>query len=231
MNMEVTVIIPCGGHHATLLRDAVASCLNAKPAPDRIIIIDDDAAPPVNIIGAPENVQVYRLPYHRGRSAARNFAIQMAVTPWIYFLDADDFLEPTAISDFRAIVNDAPINLVYADYDWIDTTGQRHRVAKQEFNQRLVGSNNPCNIGFFVQRERTLAINGFDDDMSIGEYWDFFLRYVSNPKVKIHKHNRPFFAARQLSSVLPEAPALLQMASLKISAMIRGGYYQAWKTR
>lgn len=234
-NNQVSIIIPCGGSHAEYICDAVESCLKAKPCPDRIIVVDDDANPAVDLnhrpAGASYSVMMRRLNEHHGRSYARNFGVVQTDTPWLYFLDADDFLEPTAISDFWQIVSTKSPDLIYADYCYIDKNGERVLVAKDPATRRTMAFRNPVNIGMFVRKDRFLAIGGFDEDMSLGEYWDFFLRYAMNPKIKVVKHSRPFFTARQASSVLPNATEMMARATSKIQGMIRGRYYEDWKDR
>ena len=226
--IEVTVIIPCGGWHSRYVNDAVQSCLQADPPPTKIIVVDDGSVPPVRL-GRHPLVELLCLPTHSGRSAARNLAVELATTDWLYFLDSDDFLEPTAIADFLSIVEARPCDLAYADYDYLTATSERVRVGKAPWVFMPTDCRNLVNIGLFVKRDRFRLVGGFDEDMAIGEYWDFFLRYTANKAAKVVKHNRPFFVARQSSSVNPKAQPLMEQASLKIAAMIRGQYYHRWK--
>jgi len=226
----VTVIIPVGGHHGICVVDAVNSCFEADPAPKEVIVVDDccDNLAPKDISKA----TLYRFKRHRGRSAARNFAATKAKTPWLFFLDADDVLEPTAIADFHKCCRKHP-DVVYADYDFIDPSADKRVRVEQppvptKLRERRIYTYNPVNIGMFVKRQRYLDVGGMDEDMAIGEYRDFFLRYTANPKVIIEKHDRPFFVAGAQTSVLKDAGPLMTMASQKIMALIRGGYYWRW---
>lgn len=221
--MNVTVIIPCGGTHSKMVSDAVQSCLKVEVP---VIVIDDISIPPVRL-GTSPLVSLHRLPVHRGRSYARNFGAKLAETEWLYFLDSDDMIEPTAIEDFRAVADSCDIS--YADYDYVDAAGERVRVEKHPYSYSLTSQKNLVNIGMFVRRDRFEKIGGFDEDMQFGEYWDFFLRHTANPKIRVHKNARPYFVARP-ASVNPDAQRLLQNGSLKIQAMIRGGYYREWRT-
>lgn len=246
MDDHVSIIIPCGGHHAQYVGDAVDSCLKADPPPDEIIVVDDFTTPPISL-NHTSIVKVCRLKAHKGRSYARNYGVDRTRSEWLFFLDADDFLEPTAISDFQEIIEDETVDLIYADYDYINEQSERVRVKKHPFNRAINPSRhrrlmkrdnvlmilkhqrrNLVNIGMFVRRNRFLVVNGFDEDMMVAEYWDFFIRYSSNPKIKVFKHTRPFFVARAGTSILPDAKGLMASASLKINAMLRGGYYRKW---
>lgn len=234
MSYGVTVIIPCGGHHARYVNDALRSCLSAVPTPDAIIVADDCSRPEVQI-GSElvTGCHLMRFNDHIGRSAARNVAVNKADTPWLFFLDADDLLEPTAILDFESIVGTRRADIVFADYDYLDQSGKRHRVSKLPPPPARVpiSKSNLVNIGLFVRRSRFLSIGGFDEDMAFAEYWDLYLRYVSDPKVQIVKADRPFFVARQSSSVARNPQAMMARASAKIQAMIKGGYYSGGRVR
>lgn len=236
MNDAVSVIIPCGAWHGKYIGEAVSSCLKADPPPDRVVVVDDLANPPVHL-NQSQSVSLYRLKEHRGRSYARNFAVQKASTPWLFFLDADDFLEPTAIADFQTIIASNKADLIYADYDYVNQGGVRTKVAKRQSKLRCSRRRlrpprfyrNIVNIGMFVRSDRFKMIGGFDENMAIAEYWDFFLRYTANPHIRVIKHSRPFFVARQSSSVLPDAKELMADASLRIRKMTKKGYYGQWK--
>lgn len=223
----LTVIIPCGGHHAKYVNDAVQSCLNGTERPERIIVVDDCARPPVRL-ARHDVVSVLSATQHIGRSAARNWAARSTDTEWLYFLDADDMLEPTAIADFKSLLHHSP-DIIYADYQYLDQQGVKQVVEKKMFTRRPTDCHNYYNIGMFVKRERFELIGGFDDDMAMAEYWDFFLRYTANEKVRIMKHTRPFFTARQNASVSPNAYTALRRGCEKITAMIRGQYYYPWR--
>jgi len=224
----VTIIIPCGGHHWQFVADAVKSCMDSSEVPEAVIVIDD-ASDQFYALPAYENLRVIRH-RHAGRSAARNLATKEATTEWLFFLDADDLLEPTAIPDFRHHLeaNRQPIGFLYADYDYLDGDGQRRRVEKEPFRHMKVRpmDRNYFNIGMFVRRTRFEEVGGFDEGMVFGEYWDFALRYLrtATPLLVI-KNDRPFILAGAYSSVAADPAAGMESATGKIQAMIRGGYY------
>jgi glycosyltransferase involved in cell wall biosynthesis len=240
---SVSVIIPCGGEHARYVGDAVASCMKGLVCPYEVIVVDDAANAPVDQAldlmshaVAPPHVRVYQLDHHMGRSAARNYAVGRSAGAWLFFLDADDILEPTAMADFLRICDVPPVaDIVYADYDYLDDAGQKRRVEKPRWvrsGHRLPPDvSNPVNIGMFVKKDRFLAVGGFDEDMAFMEYWDFFLRYTANPSAQVLKARRPFFTARCHSVAGDRAQTMAWLGSRKIQAMIRGGYYTQWAHR
>lgn len=238
MDQSVAVIIPCGGSHTKYVDEAVESCLKADPRPREIAVVDDCSSPPIGMLlaqmnGNPSGLSLHKLQRHQGRSCARNYAVKQTNSDWLYFLDADDLLEPTAISDFWTLLKRTPnLHLAYADYDYLDEFGNRHRVEKQPWGRSArplrMGGRNPVNIGMFVRRDRFKLIGGFDEEVEFCGYWDMFLRYAMNPIIQIVKNRRPFFVARSLSVVGDHATELIERGSKKVRTMIRGGYYQEW---
>ena len=227
---DVTIIIPCGGHHGQFVGEAVDSAIAAGA--DNIIVVDDKSCPPVDLKRF-KSVIVSCPVDHIGRSAARNIAISLAMTKWLYFLDADDWMEPTAISDFRTILDqcDSEPQMIYADYHYRTEGDPDHLilVKKAEFMRKRWDTRNLVNIGMFVKCDRFKLIGGFDEDVSMGEYWDFFLKYTANPKITVYKHSRPFFIARANGSVHPDPKRALMVGSRKIACLIKAGYYLPWR--
>lgn len=225
---DVTVIIPCGGHHAAFIGEAVESALQAGA--DHIIVVDDYSQPAVDM-KSDHNVTVLTATHHIGRSAARNLAAEKVTTEWMYFLDADDWMEPTAIQDFRKIIACHKADIIYADYHYRSSEypDQLIPVEKPEFIRKRNDSRNLVNIGMFVKRNRFDLIGGFTKDICMGEYWDFFLRYTANPSIVVHKHTRPFFIARAYGSVEPNPTRALQYGCRRIARRIRSNYYMQWK--
>lgn len=224
---SVTVIIPCGAHHARYVTEAVASCLAADPAPDRVIVVDDGADPPVPAI---PGVQIER-PGHMGRSLARNYAAHLARTDWLYFLDADDLLFSNAIEQFRGCLRKEPA-VVWADYAWWEpATGRAGVFHQYDFRRERLPGNNVVNIGMFVLRSRFLDVGGFDPRLDFSEERDFFSRYVANPGIRWFKHHRPFFQARVGCHAAPDARERMEEGTATINGRWYAGYYESFARR
>ena len=76
----------------------------------------------------PGLVQVLRHPANRGQSAARNAMIDTARGDYLWFIDADDVVEPGALAQLRAVVQAQAPDLVLCDYRVLrERAGRRHR--------------------------------------------------------------------------------------------------------
>lgn len=91
---QVTVIIPAKNRQALLIR-SVESILK-QPVLSRIVIIDDGSDIPLSIKSKthPNRIKIIRLPHSRGPANARNIGLKFVSTPFVAFLDSDDYWQP-----------------------------------------------------------------------------------------------------------------------------------------
>lgn len=230
---DVAIVTPVGCGHAELVSEAVASVFQqGATLPKEMVVVDDSAEPPVNLPDQPD-LRVVRITPPPCRSRARNIGVSLTNTPWLYFLDADDWLEPTAIGDFAQILVEHPdVQIVWANYHHsVSWKGRARLCAQKPFSRDRMRVKNQAHIGLFVLRERFDAIGGFDESLEIGEDRDFFSRYLLNPKIRFHKHTRPFVKIRRGKHALPNAGRLYGTAMERINKMFAEGYYDRWASR
>jgi glycosyltransferase involved in cell wall biosynthesis len=177
----VSVIIPCF-KHAQYLKQAVESVLAQTYPAVEIIVIDD---------GSPDNTAEVaasfgdRIIYHRqenaGLSAARNKGISLATGEHLLFLDADDLLQPFAISEAMEL---SATDVICTG--WIDIDPQGRTLAKMNpavllpdpFHALLEKNIAPCHA--FVVRKRAVdAVGAFDVELQSHEDWDLWLRLAA----------------------------------------------------
>ncbi len=126
----------------------------------------------------------------KGRSAARNQAVDSSKAEWLFFLDADDVIHPEAFENvglfldgFDAIWgNIYELNAGVVAWRW-----QVPRIATYEqllaFDPYLT-----LQMGHFVKREHCLK---FNEEMNTGEDWDYYLRMWREKRCA--KIDRAFF--------------------------------------
>jgi glycosyltransferase involved in cell wall biosynthesis len=176
MDKFTTVIIPSLGRES--LKKCIDS-LKAQTDPDYKVIIVYDGAP-VNIFETdyePGLVTTIQLPTRIGHAGlVRNVAIPLVTTPWISFLDDDDFFDPTYIE-----------RLKFWDSKGYDLVSFTYKNLENGNTQPPLGSTEMryCNIGIsfsikndFVRKNNILFQNRgcedyflLDDARTAGAKW------------------------------------------------------------
>lgn len=121
----LSVIIPAY-NRATLVRRALASCLNQDDSDFEVVVVDDGSsdgtAEVVESVGDPR-IRLIRLPVNRGRCPARNAGMAAARGEWFVFLDSDDELLPGALATIRRRAMAAPADVGVLRFMCVDESG------------------------------------------------------------------------------------------------------------
>jgi glycosyltransferase involved in cell wall biosynthesis len=120
-------------------------------------------------------IRVIDLEVNRGLPAARNAGVQQARADLVFFLDADDLIEPTALEKLAWCLESYPeysfckgLTVHFGAEEYLTTAGF------QSGNLFLV--QNPITIRALVRRRVVLEVGGFDETLRAGlEDWDFWL--------------------------------------------------------
>lgn len=81
-----------------------------------------------------ERVQIIDFPKNRGPAAARNAGLATAKSPYVAFLDSDDWVEPEMYEKLYAAVTSHPdISVAYCDYKSVKDDSGVHRVSYPEW--------------------------------------------------------------------------------------------------
>lgn len=123
----VSVVIPVGPGHVWTLIDAIDSVEGQTFRKWELIVVDDGAAE--SSVDYKEATEWNRLkkafPFVRflqtpkrpqGAGYARNYGASVAKAPLLLFLDADDWLTPTALADMIEARDTNPDAIIYSDY-------------------------------------------------------------------------------------------------------------------
>ena len=114
--------------------------------------------------------------HNQGLPAARNSGLRKATAPLLFFLDADDLLEPTALEKLAWCLVSHP-ELAFCKGRTVGFGAQQYRSSVGfEATARFL-DRNPVTISAMVRRKVALAVDGFDESLRCGlEDWDFWLR-------------------------------------------------------
>jgi glycosyltransferase involved in cell wall biosynthesis len=205
----VSIVIPVGIGHSAQLFDAVDS-IEAQTFRrwETIIVFDgmDREQEELDIIERIEKaypfVKFIKIAEKHGAGHARNEGCKIARSPLLMFLDADDWLTPSAIEEM-VIEHERTGDVIYTDYygqAFIDKDS-----AVSAYGKRLVAYNDEtgeammhyssarfdckraqsqptkelyiwCLITCLFPRRYHEAIGGFDEDMESWEDWDYWIR-------------------------------------------------------
>ncbi len=149
------------------------------------IIVNDASCDPVSLAilaalrDTDPRIKVLDQPERRGPAAARNLAAKAANSPYLFFLDSDDLLEPTALEKMLWCLESHPEWAACKGYTCA-FEGQSY-VAKVGFDQAwLFLDRDPITLTALVRRMAFSEVDGFDETMRTGlEDWDLWLRFAA----------------------------------------------------
>lgn len=177
-NSNVTIIIPCY-NDGQYLMEALQSIYNQTLLPEKIIIVDDGSNTNTKNVLATINNPLVQIVHqkNKGVSAARNYAISLALTDYIVNLDADDYFEPTFIEKAVELLNN--------NEHFIAVGSNFRKFCKLktiEVLKPLGGSLtdfiviNNCIANTMFRKKCWEVVGGFDEKMQEGyEDWEFWI--------------------------------------------------------
>jgi len=211
---HLSVVIPCY-HQARFVRGLTLQLLTELSDPPEIIIIDDESTqddPASEVKDLP--VRVIRNSQRQGVSGARNTGLSHATREFVCFIDADDRIQPGALSKacgvLRRTLGESAICGLVAGF--IDSEGQAifpqggegilecPEISHLTYSYFQQGGRIMPNVGRFVfRREFFETVGGFSPNLEQAEDWDLILRWVKQSPIlffpvpmnfyRIHSYN------------------------------------------
>lgn len=174
---KVTVIIPVGDRHEPYLPDALDSVLGQTYSDWDVIVVDDTTTQEVDVvaIGAPY-AEVLRTGGKRGPGHARNIAVDHCRTEWILFLDADDYLVPTALSTMVKAVESVATSFVYGDGYREEADGTIELGEAPDYEQKFWLMDGQIPVTSLIKRDDFREVGGFDEEMEGWEDKELFIK-------------------------------------------------------
>ncbi len=195
---NVDVIIPT--HNCIFIAEAIESVIHQTHQNINIIIIDDGSNNDTR-----DTVQRYRNLYpgkiiyyyqhHQGPAAARNTGFKKSSNEYIAFLDADDIWLPEKIEkQLLKFKNDLNIGFVYCDNYFIDKSGniikdyvRKVKLVEGDILLDFFMDFFLITSGIMLKRSCLERTGMFDENLEVGEDFDFFLRLAQNYKAGVVK--------------------------------------------
>lgn len=173
--MGVSVVIPCFNSGATI-KQTISSVKAQNYENVEIIVIDDGSTDlaTIDILDSLSDVILIRQ-INLGLPRARNVGFAAATGDYILPLDADDWLEPGALSDLVAALEKNP-NAAFA-FSHIQLEGESKGILKKYYNffEQLFLNQMPYCL--LLRRSVWDELGGYDEKMLRGyEDWEFNIR-------------------------------------------------------
>ncbi len=176
---RISVVVPAFNAARTLR--VTLDSLAAQTLPDwEAIVVDDGSTDETAQIAAEYAARDPRFRLvqqaNAGTSAARNAGIGVATAPWLHFLDADDWMAPTAFERLtRAVAADSTLDAVHCGWARVAADGRVIAESRcwlvgdlfETFATRCAIAIHAC----LVRRSLVVAVGGFDARFKIAQDW------------------------------------------------------------
>lgn len=200
---QFSVIIPLY-NKAPYVRKTVESVLGQTFGDYELIIIDNGSNDgSIDIVAGftDSRIRKVRLEDNVGVSNARNKGVELSTAPYIIFLDADDWWEPTFLEEMTGLIERHPDAGIYGTSYYIVKNGKKRIAPIGVDNSFTEGEINYCqvyaktlcmpltSISVCIPRKVFDATHGFPADINLGE--DFILWLTIALKHPVILLNKP----------------------------------------
>jgi glycosyltransferase involved in cell wall biosynthesis len=172
----ISVVVPVGPGHESYLPTALESLL-AQSFRDWEVIVVDDTAEGMAISALARTypfVKYVATEGRKGAGAARNRGLGQVKTPLVLFLDADDYLLPTALEKMLRFYLESGGKYVYTD--WLAVTDKIEEKQVPEYSQAEWLKNGLHAVTVLMPAEDARRVGGFDEKLTGWEDWEFFIK-------------------------------------------------------
>ena len=178
----ISIIVPCYNSGKTLKR-TIFSIKKQTWTHKEIILVNDGSTDKytIEIIKKLKKDKIIKLinQDNLGLAAARNKGVKESSGKYLFFLDADDWIEPTALQMMhKELLGNKDYGYVFTD---IYLEGERRGLLKKEYNffEQLFLNQIPYSI--FISKKDFINNGFYDEDMKLGyEDWELNVRLASN---------------------------------------------------
>lgn len=176
----VSIVTPCY-NDGEYIRECIESVKASNYSNIEHIVINDGSTDSktteiLSNISYP-HLKIYHTP-NQGVCKARNLGIQKASGKYLLFVDGDDLISDSYISEgIGELEKDSDISVVACNYKFF---GRRERVIElPSFSLEKLMARNLFTVSSLCRREEVINMGGFNENMSLGlEDWDFWINLL-----------------------------------------------------
>jgi glycosyltransferase involved in cell wall biosynthesis len=192
LTVDLTIIIPIYNHFNHLWQ-SIKSAINQSITAKQIILLNDNSTDMrvMDLILFIEAnfkslIKVVNFQTNVGISYSQNYAIKMANSEYIGFLDCDDYLENNAIEILYDTLKDNSVDYVFTDNYHVIGENKKYSSYGGYKNIKYSSSSNICNDLLdgmvanhlkVIRKEAMLQCNLFDESISGVQDWDMALKF------------------------------------------------------
>ncbi len=188
-------------NYGKFIRTAIESLLNQSFQDFELIIIDDGSTDnSKEIIEEYETIDRISVIYQRNRglNITNNVALKVSKGKYIVRLDADDYLEPTALEDMSsALEKDDELGLIFPNYFIVDVDGNTlSEIKRHDFDTEVNILDQPAHGACTMIRSEYLKkVGGYDEDYTCQDGYELWVKFIN--KFKVTNINKTLFSYRR----------------------------------
>ena len=207
-------------NYGKYLDNAIKSVFKQTYKKKELIIIDDASSDnSKNIINIHENNKICRVIYNettKGLIKSSNIAIKAAKGKYVLRLDADDYLDPNAISLMvGTIEKEDSIALVYSDYYLVDEKKNIISLEKKINREKKSLEHEPVLAACcLIKKSSIFSVNLYDERFNKQDGYDLWYKLINNFKIK--HIPLPLFFYRRHEKNLTKNKSILYKTRTKI---------------
>ena len=201
MNSPLVSIYITNFNYGQFIKKAIDSVLNQSYSNIELIIIDDGSTDhSKEIIESYQHHPTIQIIYqtNRGLNVTNNVAIRASNGKYIMRLDADDFLDASAIEKMTGVLETHPeIGLVFPDYYYIDEEDQIIGQEKRhDFDNEVTLYDQPAHGACtLIRKDNLIAVGGYNESYNCQDGYELWVKFINH--FKVTNYSEPLFYYRQ----------------------------------
>ena len=214
----VTVYIT-NHNYGKYLQQSIESVLSQTYQNYELIIIDDGSTDnSKKIIEKYEDHPKVEVVFQKrkGLTVSNNIALKLAMGEFVLRLDADDYLDKSALKILIDEFDDEMVGIVFGDWYVIDDKGVVLEIQRRhDFNSEVTMFDQPAHGACTMFRKKCLEeLSGYDESVSMQDGFEVWLKLIKHYRVK--NINLPVFYYRQHGTNLTRDKSELLNARSKV---------------